>query len=150
VIESEFAITKLPTNSAMPPNASRKPRRNVMKEFVCFASSRACVVPERACAVDGKIDRTSRSTCCSGTLGFAAMAISSSRPGFAKSRWAVCRSKPARVAPPSADAEPNLTIPEIRNCCTAPSACTPIPCPTPRCSFFATVASITTSPVDGQ
>ena len=33
VIESEFAITKLPTKSAMPPNASRKPRRNEMNEF---------------------------------------------------------------------------------------------------------------------
>ena len=30
VIESEFAITKLPTKSAMPPNASRKPRRKLM------------------------------------------------------------------------------------------------------------------------
>ena len=34
VIESEFAITKLPTKSAIPPNASRKPRRNVMNELV--------------------------------------------------------------------------------------------------------------------
>ena len=42
VIESEFAITKLPTKSAIPPNASRKPRRNVMNEFVSFASSAAC------------------------------------------------------------------------------------------------------------
>ena len=39
VIESEFAITKLPTKSAMPPKASRKPRRNEMNEFVSFASS---------------------------------------------------------------------------------------------------------------
>ena len=30
VIESEFAITKLPTKSAIPANASRKPRRKVM------------------------------------------------------------------------------------------------------------------------
>jgi len=41
VIDSELAITKLPTNSAMPPNTSRNVRRNEMNEFVCFASSRA-------------------------------------------------------------------------------------------------------------
>ena len=38
VIERELAITKLPTNRAMPPNASRKPRRNEMKLFVSWAS----------------------------------------------------------------------------------------------------------------
>ena len=38
VIESEFAITKLPTKSAIPPNASRKPRRKVMNELVSLAS----------------------------------------------------------------------------------------------------------------
>ncbi len=36
VIESEFAITKAPTKSAIPPNESRNVRRNVMKEFVSF------------------------------------------------------------------------------------------------------------------
>ena len=39
VIESELAITKLPTKRAIPPNASRKPRRNEMKPFVSDASS---------------------------------------------------------------------------------------------------------------
>ena len=33
VIESEFAITKLPTKSAMPAKASRKPRRKVMNSI---------------------------------------------------------------------------------------------------------------------
>ena len=42
VIESEFAITKLPTKSAMPAKASRKPRRKVMNWFVSDASSFAC------------------------------------------------------------------------------------------------------------
>ena len=42
VIESEFAITKAPTKSAIPPKARRKPRRNEMKLFVSAASSRAC------------------------------------------------------------------------------------------------------------
>jgi hypothetical protein len=121
VIESEFAITKLPTKSAMPPNASRNVRRKEMNEFVCFASSRACCVPDRACAALGRIARTSLSTRASETFGFAAIAISSRRPCLWKRRWAVGRSKPARVAPPSALAVPNLTIPEIRNCLTGPS-----------------------------
>ena len=42
VIESELAITKLPTKRAIPPKASRKPRRNEMKPFVSDASSLAC------------------------------------------------------------------------------------------------------------
>ncbi len=41
VIESEFAITKLPTNSAMPAKASRKPCRKEMNSFVSDASSLA-------------------------------------------------------------------------------------------------------------
>ena len=51
VIESEFAITKLPTKSAMPPNASRNPRRNEMNESVSLASSAACWAPVRTCGV---------------------------------------------------------------------------------------------------
>ena len=39
VIASEFAITKLPTKSAIPANASRKPWRNVMNSLVSEASS---------------------------------------------------------------------------------------------------------------
>ncbi len=42
MIPSEFAITKLPTNSAIPANASRNPCRNVMNSFVSAASSVAC------------------------------------------------------------------------------------------------------------
>ena len=49
VIDSEFAITKLPTNSAMPPNASRKSWRKLRKLSVSFASSRACASPVRTC-----------------------------------------------------------------------------------------------------
>ena len=55
VIESEFAITKLPTKSAMPPNVSRNPRRNEMNESVSFASSAACWAPVRTCAFAGRI-----------------------------------------------------------------------------------------------
>ena len=39
VIESELAITKLPTKRAIPPKARRNPRRNEMNEFVSAASS---------------------------------------------------------------------------------------------------------------
>ena len=39
VIESELAITKLPTKSAMPPNASRNFCRKEMKDWVSLASS---------------------------------------------------------------------------------------------------------------
>jgi hypothetical protein len=46
VIESELAITKLPTNSATPPNASRNPRRNPMNSSVSSASSRAWSVAD--------------------------------------------------------------------------------------------------------
>ncbi len=56
------------------------------------------------------------------TPGFAATAISSSLPGLSKMRWAVGRSKPARVAPPIVDTEPNLTIPEMRRFWTGPTA----------------------------
>ena len=47
VIESEFAITNAPTNSAMPPNASRKPWRKLRKLCVSLASSSAWPSPVR-------------------------------------------------------------------------------------------------------
>ena len=53
VIESEFAITKLPTKSAMPAKASRKPCRKVMNSFVSAASSAACAWPLRTCVPGG-------------------------------------------------------------------------------------------------
>ena len=84
VIESEFAITKLPTKSAIPPKASRKPRRNEMKEFVSAASSFACCVAVFTCAVGGTFCWSSSTSWSSETPGFAATAISSSRPRFAE------------------------------------------------------------------
>ncbi len=150
VIESEFAITNEPTNSAIPPNASRKPWRKVMNSFVSAASSCACASPVRACASGGRIGSISESSCWSETPGFAATAISSRRPSFSKSRCAVGRSKPASVAPPIERSEPNSTIPEIRRRSTGPSTWTPISSPIPKSSLSATPESITTSSGPGQ
>ena len=57
VIDSEFAITNAPTNSAIPPNASRNPCRKLMKPWVSLASSSAWPSPVRTCAVGGRMSR---------------------------------------------------------------------------------------------
>ena len=54
VIESEFAITNEPTNSAIPAKARRNVRRNEMKSFVSAASVCACSLPVSTCAVGGQ------------------------------------------------------------------------------------------------
>ena len=86
-----------------------------MNESVCFWSSCACASPVRTCAVLGRIDRTSLSSSGWPAPCFFAIEISSSRPGLPKSFCAVGSAKPASVAPPSDAADPNLTIPEMRN-----------------------------------
>ncbi len=150
VIESEFAITKAPTKSAIPPKARRKPRRNEMKLFVSAASSRACWDAVFTCAVGGSSAVRSRTSSSSETPGFAATAISSSRPRFPKSSWAVGRSKPASVAPPIVETDPNRTRPEIRSRCAGPSAWTPIDSPSRKSSLSAVDSSTTSSPAFGQ
>ena len=65
VIESEFAITKLPTKRAMPANASRKPCRNVMNSFVSAASSLACSGPVCTCVFGGRTALMLRTSCSS-------------------------------------------------------------------------------------
>jgi hypothetical protein len=55
VIESEFAITKLPTNSATPPKPSRNFCRKEMNESVSFASSCDCACAVRTCVSGGRI-----------------------------------------------------------------------------------------------
>ena len=122
VIESELAITKLPTKRAIPPNASRKPRRNEMKPFVSAASSSACWAAVFTWAVAGMFASSSRTSCSSDTPGFAATAISSSRPRFSNSSCAVGREKPESVAPPIVETEPKRTKPEIRNLRAGPCA----------------------------
>ncbi len=150
VIEREFAITKLPTKSATPPNASRKSRRKLMNESVSAASFAACWAPVRACASGGSTPFTSCSSVVGVTPGLPSSAISSKRPVLSKSRCAVGRSKPASVAPPMVLEEPSRTVPEIRNCSTGPRACTPIVCPTSRCFLDAVLESTTTSRPCGQ
>ena len=122
VIDSEFAITKLPTKRAIPPKASRKPRRKEMNSFVSAASSLACCCAVLTCAVAGTFSRSSLTSCSSETPGLAATAISSRRPSLPKSSCAVRRSKPARVAPPIVETEPKRTKPEMRSPRAAPSA----------------------------
>ena len=84
------------------------------------------------------------------TPGFAATAISSSWPCLLKSCWAVARSKPASVAPPIVETEPNLTRPETRSFSTAPIPCTPTISPILKSSLSAVALSITTSFAFGQ
>ena len=80
VIESEFAITKLPTKSAMPAKASRKPCRKVMNSFVSAASSSACSEASSHLAVGGRTCSISWTSFAVETPGSAATAISSSLP----------------------------------------------------------------------
>ena len=67
VIESEFAITNVPTKSAMPPKASRKLCRKVMNSFVSAASSFACSEASLISAEAGRTFLTSSTSFVSGT-----------------------------------------------------------------------------------
>ena len=150
VIESEFAITKLPTKSAIPANASRKPCRKVMNSFVSAASSSDCCSAEITCVFSGSTSRIWPASSASETPARAATAISSSLPSLSKSRCAVSRSKPARVAPPIDPTEPKVMIPEIRRRSSGPAAWTPTSSPTSKSSLPAVSASTTTSFGPGQ
>ena len=79
VIESVFAITKTPTNSAIPPNASRNFCRMLVKSLVscvCFAASCS---PLRTCVVGGRIGADLGDHGCAARRPcFAATSISSS------------------------------------------------------------------------
>ena len=70
VIESVLAITKLPTNSAMPPNASRnfcrKPRKSVVSSASCFRLLRVRFAP--ACRTAGSAE-TARGASAASTPG---------------------------------------------------------------------------------
>ena len=150
VIESEFAITKLPTKSAMPANASRKPWRKVMNWFVSSASSFACSDASLTSAVGGRIFRMSSTSFSCGTPGAAATAISSSLPSLSKIRCAIGRSKPASVAPPIVETDPNRKNPEMRRRSTGPSPWTPTVWPISKFSLSAVASSIATSPDPGH
>jgi len=144
VIEREFAITKLPTKSAIPAKASRKPCRKVMNSFVSAASSSACCWLASTCVPSGSTSSMRPINSSSLRPASAATAISSSFPSLPKSRCAVGKSKPASVAPPIVATEPNLTMPEMRRRSARPAACTPTCCPTSKPSLSTVAASTTT------
>ena len=101
VIESEFAITKQPTKSAMPPNASRKPWRKVMNSFV-LGRVLARLLRRRCwtCVSAAGSARSAERSCCVGDAGLGGDRDLVELPAFSNSRCAVGRSKPASVAPP--------------------------------------------------
>ena len=100
VIESEFAITNEPTKSAIPPNASRKPRRK-RDELVRLGRVLLRLLEARHRL---RVRREDRADLLEELLrrdpGFAATAISSRRPTFSNSFCAVGRSSRRGVAPP--------------------------------------------------
>ncbi len=130
VMDSVFAMTKLPTKSATPPNASRKSLMMERKPFVSFVCWFACAWPVRTWALIGRIGRTSRTSSDGETPCFAAMLMLSSLPALSKIVCAVGKSKIAIVAPPSDETLPNLTMPLIVYFCSGPRAMTPIVSPT--------------------
>jgi hypothetical protein len=121
-----------------------------MKSFVSFASSLACAVALRTCVSGGKTVRIWASSAWFDTPGRVETAIPSSLPSSAKSFCAVGRLKPASVAPPIVETDPNFTMPEIRRRCTGPSAWTPIVWPIAKSSLPAVDLSMTTSLSSGQ
>lgn len=150
MIDSELAITKLPTNSATPANASRNVFRNERKLLVDEASLVASCAPVRTWASRGSTVRICATSCCGLTPGLALTRMSSSFPTLPNRRCAVGRAKPARVAPPSEAEEPNWTRPEIRIATTGPFACTPIRSPARRLFLAAVMVSTTTPDGPGQ
>ena len=150
VIESELAITKLPTNSATPANTSRKVLRKVRKPVIDDESWLACWAPVRTWVSEGRTGRIWATSCLGLIPGLALARISSSLPVRPSRRWAVVSWSPASVAPPSEDAEPNFTSPEIFSWTTGPTPCTPMSSPALRFFLLAVVVSMTTPPGPGQ
>ena len=144
MIDSVLKITNAPTKSATPPNPSSMYVMNLMPSFVSAASAEAWAAPVCTSAVAGT-SGSSFWTSCSGVVpSLAATEIESKWPSFAKSFCAVGTSKTANVAPPIESTDPNLAMPVISYCSTGPSAATPIVSPTPKLSFLAVLASMTT------
>ena len=151
VIESEFAITKAPTKSAIPPKASRKSWRKLRLALVSLVSFWAWPWPVRTCSLSGSRTGSIWSTSsCGETPGLPWTRIWSSWPTLSKIRWAVPTSKPDSVAPPMFVEPPKRKIPARRIFCAGPSAWTPIVSPTFQCSSPAVRLSTTTSFGPGQ
>ena len=111
---------RLPTKRAMPPNASRKPRRNEMNGSCPSASFFACSAAERACASAAAPRAPASGAPCPTRPASRRSRSRRARPRLPNSRCAVGRSNPARVAPPIVETLPNLTMPEIRSRCDRP------------------------------
>ncbi len=93
VIESVFAITKLPTKSATPANASRKSLKIDRKPFVSFVACFASAWPVRTWAVGGRIGAISLTSSAGVVPDFAATSMPSSFPCLWKTCCAVGKSK---------------------------------------------------------
>ena len=128
VIDSVFAMTKIPTNSATKPNASRKYSRKFRNALVSFDCCFAWAWPVRTCAVGGRMGRICETSSAGVTFGFEATPIESSFPTLLNRRCAVGRSKSAIT--PSELTLPNFTSPTIRKVFTGPRTITPIVSPT--------------------
>ena len=113
VIDMVLAITKLPTNSAMPPNASSTVRKMPSPFAVSLLAFSTCASAVRTCAVWGRSGRISFATAAPETPSRAATWISSSLPLLSASACAVARLKTANVPPP-VSLDLNRTIPATR------------------------------------
>ena len=134
VIDSVLAITKLPTKSAIPANASRNFWMKDVKPLIPFLSSFTWALVSRTCAVGGRSGRISPISFDVGTPCLACTRITSSFPTLCSSLWIVGRSKTAIVAPPI-ETPGKATMPAMRKRCTGPRASTPTL--SPMCKFSA-------------
>ncbi len=137
VIESVLAITKPPTNSAIPANASRK-FWMIVEEA---AGVVGCLLRLRFAGAHFRVGRQQGTDLAQRAArgcepGSPRSRSRSSRPCWLNRRWATGKSKIAIVAPPSEDTPPIFTIPAMRMCCSAPRAITPIVWPTGSAGLF--------------
>jgi hypothetical protein len=142
VIASVLAITKLPTNRAMPPKPISMYLIRLMPSWVSLLSAAACASALFTCVVSersGLIWRTS-SACV--VPGSAPTRIRSSLPALSNTRPAVGRSKTVIVEPPIESTEPKPMMPVMRYVATGPSASTPTVWPIRKSCFSAVDLSI--------
>jgi hypothetical protein len=137
VIASVLAITKLPTKSAMPPNASRIVRKMPIPSLLSLLSAAAWAVAVWTSVVSESSGLIWSASSTSETPGFAPTRIRSSLPCLSNSWWAVGMSKTAIVVPASESSSPKRTMPVISYLRTGPSANAPIVSPTAKCSLSA-------------
>ena len=146
VIDSVFAITKAPTNSAIP----AKPSRNfwiIPRELLTSSTaSWVCAADVFTFAVAGSSGRISETSFSGVTPSFAASWIPSSLPTFENSFCAVGMSKIAIVAEPIDELSAYVAIPVISNRRAPWSVATPIVSPSAKCFVSAVCLSIAICP----